>query len=163
MEADRFLGSTNENFFKKVAQLNGLARVIYLLFILFMRVGKNTLYIADKSQTQSFFYSYYYVSWKMRRVIPQKDVLQHACSFIFARSRNGICSEVQFVLKYICSGVCFALIIDIKILILMISKGTCRKMQGSLEIVLLWKYSNTWFLLAIFFTMIRWWYKRSCR
>ena len=58
MEADRFLGSTNENFFKKVAQLNGLARAIYLLFILFMRVGKNTLYIADKSQThksQVFF------------------------------------------------------------------------------------------------------------
>ena len=55
MEADRFLGSTNENFFKKVAQLNGLARAIYLLFILFMRVGKNTLYIAVKSQTQSFF------------------------------------------------------------------------------------------------------------
>ena len=86
----------------------------------------------------------------MRRAIPQKDVLQHACSFIFARSRNGICSEVQFVLKYICSGVCFALfseapgkIIDIKRLILMISKGTCRKRQGSLDIVLLWKYSNT--------------------
>ena len=158
MEADRFLGSTNENFLKKVAQLNGLARAIYLLFILFMRVGKNTQYIADKSETQSFFYSYYYVSWKMRRAIPQKDVLQHACSFTFARSQNGICSEVQFILKYICSGVCFALfseaprkIIDIKILILMISKGTCRKRQASLEIVLLWKYSNTWFLFAILF------------
>ena len=71
---------------------------------------------------------------------------------------TGICSEVQFILKYISVGVCSAFfpqaprkIIDMKILILMISKGTCHKRQGSLEFVLLWKYSDIRFLLAILF------------